>query len=1017
MTECQAEKYLLSAQEDELTSALTLSGIQPGHVVMINRNFVRLQDHLAPNYFNMNDGVIDKHSQAKIHQLKELVESIIPGANVIRHSVKWKSLDNDLGETFEDREYLKRFTTEVEAAVLKVIGDHVDTEDRSPYNNYTGINRRLCEELMHQSRLCQTFSNEVNSSVIAKLRTYLQNSAQNPMVLHGPPGSGRSSVIAKMAAECPRLLPEAAALVRFCGMTPFSCSMFSVFHSIIQQIDCLNESSFNPGKDEMPHRSFPVYSERACFQTLLDLATELQPLVILMDDVTADSGSWLPRQLPPHVKMIVTLQDQQTVERLKKDFRQDNCFIELPELSGENSKYLNALTKHLLSECTLKSNAPFEVSGGTEKKTTPNESVNIKTISDEYFSVIERQFGRDLVVRILRLLLSAKVGLMSSALIDLLLDDDDANSVPTRHLVTTTWQCVRCCLLPFLHSCHHGDSILHMWMSASLKVLARERYLSSADDVKSIHKQICYYLVKRWNESHGTSGTSDSKSVIKPSENNLVHELPYHSILSGSKDRKLLDSFIYNPVWLADSIDFTSTVHVCQVLRFVQTEPDGDDSIDLETMLQVIWLSHQALDVSGRQIYSQMITRLRSVMHDAKRLPKISKLFNVCRSSKVSYVVPSKMCLARDIKEADRLAECHGEAPCSLYVIGPNSGRVANLFDEKGEIVIWDLSSGEQVKTLRNLNHPRALAMIDDSRAVILCDRELKVYDLDREQVVRNLRGVLNLKMPLFSVPNQENVVALSRNRMYVNVLDIATGDMVATFKAGEDRFLDSLLVSKNGNVLVCGDATQKPSPLLVWNLKESRLVHDLRMAQHEYITSIADVTNDGHYVVCACVELDTENPNFVAVYDLASGQLFKVLKTTRNTTCLSTDVHLNCVVSGLETGDFLVWDLVSGHTKFYIHGVGSWFNCMAMASQSPICMSYYTGVKKNPEARTVCLWDYKKGCLLTSFTFDSPLTCAVLSPDGHKVVVGLHGYEDIIVLRLTPMVYQEGSNSRNDES
>jgi hypothetical protein len=28
-------------------------------------------------------------------------------------------------------------------------------------------------------------------------------------------------------------------------------------------------------------------------------------------------------------------------------------------------------------------------------------------------------------------------------------------------------------------------------------------------------------------------------------------------------------------------------------------------------------------------------------------------------------------------------------------------------------------------------------------------------------------------------------------------------------FKAGEDRFMNSLLVSKNGKVIICGDETQ----------------------------------------------------------------------------------------------------------------------------------------------------------------------------------------------------------------
>jgi hypothetical protein len=72
-------------------------------------------------------------------------------------------------------------------------------------------------------------------------------------------------------------------------------------------------------------------------------------------------------------------------------------------------------------------------------------------------------------------------------------------------------------------------------------------------------------------------------------------------------------------------------------------------------------------------------------------------------------------------------------------------------------------------------------------------------------------------------------------------------------WQAGEDRFMNSLLLSGNGRILVCGDETQKPFPLLVWELGQSKLLHDLRMPQHEFITSIADITFNGHYIACAC--------------------------------------------------------------------------------------------------------------------------------------------------------------------
>lgn len=53
--------------------------------------------------------------------------------------------------------------------------------------------------------------------------------------------------------------------------------------------------------------------------------------------------------------------------------------------------------------------------------------------------------------------------------------------------------------------------------------------------------------------------------------------------------------------------------------------------------------------------------------------------------------------------------------------------------------------------------------------------------------------------MPYYGLHDSCHLVALSRNRMYVNLMNLETGDLVTTFKAGEDRFLNSLLVSGDG--------------------------------------------------------------------------------------------------------------------------------------------------------------------------------------------------------------------------
>jgi hypothetical protein len=59
--------------------------------------------------------------------------------------------------------------------------------------------------------------------------------------------------------------------------------------------------------------------------------------------------------------------------------------------------------------------------------------------------------------------------------------------------------------------------------------------------------------------------------------------------------------------------------------------------------------------------------------------------------------------------------------------------------------------------------------------------------------------------------------------------------------------------------------------------------------------------------------EVDEPCPNFIVVYDLQSGTLFKKWKPGVNTVSLDISSRDGCVISGLEDAMILVWDLVTG--------------------------------------------------------------------------------------------------------
>lgn len=65
---------------------------------------------------------------------------------------------------------------------------------------------------------------------------------------------------------------------------------------------------------------------------------------------------------------------------------------------------------------------------------------------------------------------------------------------------------------------------------------------------------------------------------------------------------------------------------------------------------------------------------------------------------------------------------------------------------------------------------------IDQFKCIVLCRRELRIYDLNTGSFVNKLKGVMNQKMPYYGLHDQNHLVALSRNRMYINLMNIESG-------------------------------------------------------------------------------------------------------------------------------------------------------------------------------------------------------------------------------------------------
>ncbi|XP_027195792.2 uncharacterized protein LOC113790336 [Dermatophagoides pteronyssinus] len=333
--------------------------------------------------------------------------------------------------------------------------------------------------------------------------------------------------------------------------------------------------------------------------------------------------------------------------------------------------------------------------------------------------------------------------------------------------------------------------------------------------------------------------------------------------------------------------------------------------------------------------------------------------------------------------------------------IGVEDFYLIALSTESDEIVVWNIYQQKPVRILKSIPKPRAIRMVDQLRTVVLCNRELTLYDLNKAKLLTKLKGVMNQKMPYYGLHNSKYVVALSRNRMYVNMINLDTGDLETTFKAGEDRFLNSLLTSANGKICVCGDETQKPFPLLVWDLSNRKLLYDLRIPHHEFITRLSAISDDGHYVVSVCQECNTSATNFLIVYDLQSGTLFKKWKPEYDSVSVAISTQCGgCVINGIKNNDVLVWDLSTGNIKYTLSGHTAPPDRLDPAPKSNVFLSYNSS-RQDTQLR---IWSLENGNCLWTFTPDKDISCCTLTPNGMGIVYGYVGEKKLnLAIREDP--------------
>lgn len=449
--------------------------------------------------------------QAQLEALKDKIRKTIPN-NIYQYSVKWKS-----GDIPSD--YLRQFCNDVYSSLSKTILAEIENEK--------SIGDDALEIKQHQDFIDKNYKDVIGRDrEIQLVRDYIENTtSQEPFVIIGESGSGKSSFMVRSAWDSIRNYPSDQFIFRFIGLTPSSLSSEKLLYSIILDL----AESFNvPIK--LKSRNLSLLQVE--FHRLLDLIPDGDILIVHLDAIDRLSGfgdripEWIPTKLPSRVKLIVSGTPQCFNREFLSNIPEVNR-LTLPKLSSYSAESIlnNLLAKQqrklqdfqqkIVLDNYLQVGLPIYLSiAAAEAAQWQSNQANI-TLKPDISGIINQvldslslpeKHGEKLVSKVLMFLAASKNGLTEDELLDLLVMDSEYlqflekhHKIPIQKLPVALWSRLYMDLKPYLITRSNDGLELYDFYHQAFKKVVEERYFANPNNLASIRStMVKYYAKQNW---------------------------------------------------------------------------------------------------------------------------------------------------------------------------------------------------------------------------------------------------------------------------------------------------------------------------------------------------------------------------------------------------------------------------------------------------------------------------------------------------------------------------------------
>ncbi|KAL1773347.1 NACHT domain-containing and WD repeat-containing protein 1 isoform X1 [Sigmodon hispidus] len=437
----EIEQGLLNSSRGDQGATVFLRDVQDLSKHILDDCSLKMVDRLA-------DGCLDTDAQNLLSDLKGRIRDAHPGA-LKSHHLPWsRDLVNPKNKAHA--RYLKELSEQFVARTNHQVLEQLRELD-SARQELGWLYQEIRHHLWQSTESTRIFCG--HQELLAQLGQRLRQDdsrPHTPLVLFGPPGIGKTSLICKLAELVPGLLGhKTVAILRLLGTSKMSLDARSLLRSVSFQL-CLAYGLPLP-----PVQVLEVHARVGhFFHTLLHTVSRrnFESLVLLLDsmddlDSTCHSQkvSWLPLKCPPKVHLILsTCSGQQVLHTLQQTLQDPSAYWEVQALSGcqgqEFIQLLLAAERRMLSpgqrdvlwaslpECGHpgRLRLAFEEARKWASFTVP---VPLATTAEEATHQLcirlEETHGRLLVAHVLGYIVCSRYGLSEAELKDVLSLDDE----------------------------------------------------------------------------------------------------------------------------------------------------------------------------------------------------------------------------------------------------------------------------------------------------------------------------------------------------------------------------------------------------------------------------------------------------------------------------------------------------------------------------------------------------------------------------------------------------------------